>query len=156
VWEAVEKPQLQDWSSGVDMDLGPEGTRLRRYEAAADRLFRSAWTKLERLRQASGRPMIRRCGHVLVPEPATSPLPAAAAAPPPAAAPPSAAAPGRLLPELSRSSLLSDPAATVLDIWAGGPPRSGSRPGTFSQNKTNPAPSRPAKGERAGVLTNIP
>ena len=24
VWEAVEKPQLQDWHSGVDMDLGPD------------------------------------------------------------------------------------------------------------------------------------
>ena len=147
VWEAVEKPQLQDWRSGVDMDLGPEGTRLRRYEAAADRLFRSAWTKLERLREASGQPLIHRAGHMLVPEHAPSPLPAAA--------PPPAAVPVRRLPEVSRSSLLSDPAATVLDIWAGGPPRPGNSLGSFSQNKTNPAPSRPAKGA-AAMVSNMP
>jgi len=47
-WEGVEQPRLQDWCSGLEIDLGPEGTRLRRYEMAADRLFRSAWTKLER------------------------------------------------------------------------------------------------------------
>jgi hypothetical protein len=62
----------------------------------------------------------------------------------------------RLLPEVSRSSLLSDPAATVLDFWVGGPSRPGNGLGSFSQNKTNPAPSRPAKGARAAMLGNIP
>src|SRR5262249_49502045 len=47
VWEGVEEPRLEDWRSGLDIDLGPDGTRLRRYEAAAHRLFRSAWAKLE-------------------------------------------------------------------------------------------------------------
>jgi hypothetical protein len=51
IWEEVEQPRLRDWRSGVEMDLGPEGTRLRRYAASADGLFRSAWTKLERLRK---------------------------------------------------------------------------------------------------------
>ncbi len=147
VWEAVEKPQLQDWCSGVDMDMGPEGTRLRRYEAAADRLFRSAWTKLQRLREASGQPMIHRAGHVLVPEHAIAPLPAAAPAP--------AAVPVRRLPEVSRSSLLGESAVPVLDIWAGGPPRPATSLGSFSQNKTNPAPSRTAKGA-AALVGNMP
>ena len=60
MWEAVEEPRLQGWCSGLEIDLGPEGTRLRRYEAAADRLFRSAWTKLERLRKERGEPLIPR------------------------------------------------------------------------------------------------
>jgi hypothetical protein len=147
VWEAVEKPQVQGWCSGVEIDLGPEGTRLRRYEAAADRLFRSAWTKLERLREASGRPMIHRSAPLPVPEPATTPLPAAAPAP--------AAVPSRPLPAVSRSSRLSEPAATFLDIWAAGQPRPGNNLGSFSQNKTNPAPSRPAKAGGAALLENI-
>jgi hypothetical protein len=147
-WEAAEKPQLQDWCSGLEIDLGPEGTRLRRYEAAADRLFRSAWTKLERLREASSEPLIHRSAHIPVLEHATSPLPSAA--------PPPAAVPVRHLPAVSRSSLLGDPAATVLDFWVGGPPRPENSLGSFSQNKTNPAPSRPAKGGRAAMLRNIP
>jgi len=48
-WEGVEQPRLQDWLAGLDIDLGPVGTRLFRYEMAADRLFRPAWTRLERL-----------------------------------------------------------------------------------------------------------
>ena len=63
VWEGVEEPRLQDWQSGLEIDLGPEGTRLRRYEAAADRLFRSAWTKLERLRKERGEPLMPRSAH---------------------------------------------------------------------------------------------
>ena len=61
VWEAIEQPRLQDLHAGLEIDLGPDGMRLRRYEMAADRLFRSAWTKLERLRKESGEPMIRYC-----------------------------------------------------------------------------------------------
>ena len=48
-----------------------------------------------------------------------------------------------------RSSLLGDPAATVLDFWVGGPPRPGISPGIPSQNKTNPTPGQPAGGGRA-------
>ena len=62
-WQAVEEPMLQDWYSGLDIDLGPEGTRLRRYEAAADRLFRSAWTKLERIRKENHEPLMYRYTH---------------------------------------------------------------------------------------------
>jgi hypothetical protein len=54
VWDGVERPRLQNWHSGLDIDLGPDGTRLHRYEAAAHRLFRSAWTKLEKIRKERG------------------------------------------------------------------------------------------------------
>ena len=30
VWEGIEQPRLQDWSAGLEIDLGPDGTRLRR------------------------------------------------------------------------------------------------------------------------------
>src|SRR5262249_13511086 len=74
VWEGVEKPQLLLWKSGRALDLGPEGQRLRRYEAAAERLFRSAWSKLERLRKERGEPLTYAdAGH-----PAPAPPPAAA------------------------------------------------------------------------------
>ena len=76
-WEGVEEPRLQDWRSGLEMDLGPEGTRLRRYEMAADRLFRSAWTKLERLRKERGEPLIPRCERGFAAEPAARPDPPA-------------------------------------------------------------------------------
>ena len=56
----IERPRLEGWRSGVEIDLGPEGERLHRYEMAADRLFRSAWTKLERLRKEHGLPLIPR------------------------------------------------------------------------------------------------
>ena len=123
VWEGIEKPRLQDWRSGLEIDLGPEGTRLRRYEAAADRLFRSAWTKLERLRKENGEPFMDRSARDPAPEPAPDTFP------PPA--PPASGLP---------SPLVGDPAAAFLDIWAAGPP----------QNKTNPAPGQPASGRRAG------
>src|SRR3954462_5212594 len=100
------------------MDLGPEGTRLHRYEMAADRLFRSAWTKLERLRKEHGLPLIPRRESMAAPEPAPRPP----APPPPAAARPAPAA-VRPLTEALRSSLSGDPAAPVLDFWAGGRPR---------------------------------
>src|SRR5262249_44731198 len=57
-WERLERQRLLDWQSGLEIDLGAEGTRLRRYEAAANRLFRSAWTKLEKLRKERGEPLI--------------------------------------------------------------------------------------------------
>ena len=122
---------------------GPKGTRLHRYEAAADRLFRSAWTKLEHLRKERGEPLMPRCERGFAAEPAPRPT----AAPPPARrlpAPP--VPPARPLPDFSRSPLLGDPAAPVLDFWVAGPPRPGISPGHPSQNKTNPAPSRPANG----------
>ena len=142
-WEGVEQPQLQDWCSGLEIDLGPEGTRLRRYEAAADRLFRSAWTKLERLRKERGEPLIHRCERGFAPEHAPRPDPPRHAR---AGLRPASPAPVRPLPDVPRSSLLGDPAAPVLDFWAGGPPRTGISPGCLSQNKTNPTPSRPANG----------
>ena len=66
--------------AGVEIDLGPEGERLHRYEMAADRLFRSAWTKLERLRKEHGLPLIPRRESMAAPEPAPRPP----APPPPA------------------------------------------------------------------------
>ena len=85
VWEAVEEPRLRDWQAGLEIDLGAEGTRLRRYEAAADRLFRSAWRKLERLRKERGEPLMPRSERGLAPEPAAPCDPPAA--PPPARLP---------------------------------------------------------------------
>ena len=149
VWEAVEKPQLQDWCSGVDMDLGPEGTRLRRYEAAADRLFRSAWTKLERLREASGQPLIHRAGHVLVPEHATSPLPPRRRRHP---RPQCRCARCPRFRGRRSSAIRRGRCSTSGPAARRGP---GTDLGSFSQNKTNPAPSRPAKGGRAALLRNI-
>src|SRR5262249_57617859 len=57
VWEGVEKPQLLLWQAGIGVDFGPESQRLHRYEAAADRLFHRAWSKLERLRSERGEPL---------------------------------------------------------------------------------------------------
>ncbi len=163
-WEGVEQPRLQDWCSGLEIDLGPDGTRLRRYEMAADRLFRSAWTKLERLRKERGEPLIQRCERGF---PATR-----AARPDPPAVPPSepvppapapvrpesavpAPAPVRLEPAVPAPAGLDDPAA-VLDFWIGGPPRPGISPGSLFQNKTNPTPIRPAHGGRAARRSNLP
>jgi hypothetical protein len=129
-WEGVEEPLLQGWRAGLEIDLGPEGTRLRRYEAAAERLFRSAWTKLERLRKERGEPLMPRAERRPAPEPVARPAPPRVpppAPPPPAPAP--AARPKAVVPDFSP---LGDPAAPVLDLWAAGPPR----------DKTNPAPGR--------------
>ena len=71
--EAVEQPMLQDWQAGREIDLGPEATRLHRYEAAADRLFRSAWTKLERIRKEQGEPLIYRTARPAEPGPRPNP-----------------------------------------------------------------------------------
>ena len=163
VWEAVEQPRLQDLCSGLEIDLGPDGMRLRRYEMAADRLFRSAWTKLERLRKERGEPLIRYCKNwhaappVARPAPpaapvsetvpsAPAPVPAASRAPSPAPAPPEFVipAPARL-----------DDSATVLDFWVGGPPRPGINLGSLLQNKTNPTPNQAANGGRAARPRNL-
>ena len=124
-WKSVEEPMLQDWYSGLDIDLGPEGTRLRRYEAAADRLFRSAWTKLERIRTENREPLVYRHAHVSTTEHVPPPIPAAA--PPPEPAPP---APAQVSAEalVQRLQRFGDPAATVLDLWVGGTPRTGHQP----------------------------
>ena len=73
VWEGVEEPRLRDWQAGLEIDLGAEGTRLRRYEAAADRLFRSAWRKLEQLRKERGEPLIPMANAVPPPSPPRGP-----------------------------------------------------------------------------------
>ncbi len=153
-WEGVEQPQLQDWLAGLDLDLGPDGNRLRRYEMAADRLYRSAWTKLERLRKESGEPFIQRrergfaAAHTARPdppdEPRSQPVPAA---PAPVRPEPAVPAPSPLR--------LDDP-SPVLDFWIGGPPRTGVSLGSLLQNKTNPTPSRPANGGRAARRRNLP
>src|SRR4051794_15140174 len=70
VCERLERPRLRDWQAGLETDLGAEGTRLRRYEAAADRLFRSAWRELEALREERGEPLMPRSERELPPEPA--------------------------------------------------------------------------------------
>jgi hypothetical protein len=116
----------------VDIDLGPEGTRPRRYEEAAGRLFRSAWTKLERLRKKRGEPLMPRAERrPAAPEPVARPAPTAT--PPPAPPPPApASAPLRRESVVPDFSPLGDPSAQVLDLWAAGPPR----------DKTNPTPDR--------------
>ncbi|MFO0891210.1 MAG: hypothetical protein U0790_18960 [Isosphaeraceae bacterium] len=127
-WDS-ERPLLEGWLSGVEIDLGPEGTRLRRYEAAADRLFRSAWTKLERLRKERGEPLMPRAER----RPAAEPAPAATPRP---AAPPPVPAPAPFVPDFPP---LGDPPAPVLDVWAAGVPR----------DKTNPAPVRQSRADHA-------
>lgn len=135
VWEGVEAPQLEDWLSGLAIDLGPEGTKLRRYEAAADRMFRSALTRLERLKKQRGEPLIaRRDREPAAPaRPASKPVPAAPT-------------PVRPEPAVSFPSLLDDP-PSVLDLWIGG------RPGTGIDTDIPPRPAgrprpRGASGSR--------
>jgi len=156
VWERIEQPRLQEWYSGQEIDMGPEGTRLRRYEAAADRLFRSAWNKLEGLRKERGEPMTSPSERgfdreqFVRPDPPAVPRPAPVTpAPVPAPAPAPVSTSVRPGVALSESSLLGDPAPPVLDFWAGGPPLTGLSPGFLSRYKTNPTPDRPAKGRRA-------
>jgi hypothetical protein len=147
-WEEAEQPLLRDWHAGLTMDLGPEGTRLRRYEAAADRLFRSAWTKLERLRKEHGEPLIDRSARGRDGE--AIPRPDAI----PAAAPASVTKPASSLLDFPESSLLGN-RSPVLDLWVGGPPRPGMSPDNRSRNKTNPAPSRSRRGGREEMPRNI-
>jgi hypothetical protein len=146
VWAGVEQSILQGWRAGAELDLGPEGTRLRRYEAAADRLFRSAWTKLERLRQERGEPLSDRSAASSSPEHVPPPL--SAAAPPPA--PP----PARPVPAVPERSLPGNSGAAVLDFWAAGPPRSDIDAGFPVRDKTNPRPGKPAGGRQAVAAGN--
>jgi hypothetical protein len=142
VWEEVEQPMLRDWHAGLAMDLGPEGTRLRRYEMAADRLFRSAWTKLERLRKEAREPLMSRSERGYDHEIAARHVPSAVPPPSPTTEP----IPSR--PVVSESPLLRDPAGPVLDFWVAGPPRPRISSSFLSQDKTNPTQSRPARGVR--------
>jgi len=151
-WEGVEQPRFQDWCSGLEIDQGPDGTRLRRYEVAADRLFRSAWTKLERLRKERGEPLIHRCESGFAAEHAARPDPPAVPLSEPV---PPAPAPVRPESAVPAPAGLDDP-PPVLDFWIGGPPRPGISPGCLFQNKTNPTPSRPANGGRAARRRNLP
>ena len=155
-WEGVEQPRLQDWCSGLEMDLGPDGTRLRRYEMAAERLFRSAWTKLERLRKDRGEPLIQRfergvvARHTARPDPPA--VPPSEPVPPVPAPAPVPVSPESAIPAATR---LDDP-SPVLDFWVGGPPRPEITPGILFQNKTNPTPILPARGGRAARRRNLP
>jgi hypothetical protein len=152
VWKEVEEPRLRACRSGVELDLGPEGTRLRRYATSAEGLFRSAWTKLERLRKERGEPLMPRLermpapGQVARRDPPSAPTPAAAAP---------ATGPVRVESVVRDSMLLSEPTTPVLDFWVAGPPRPRIRSGNSSGNKTNPAPRRLEKGGRAGVLGDL-
>src|SRR5262249_51600748 len=115
VWEGVEEPRLQGWRSGVDIDLGPDGTRLHRYEAAAHRLFRSAWMKLERLRKERDVPFIPPCERGSAAEPAAPPAPPPG--PAPGEAPPGrdAGAPRGRLPESRAPPRAGGDGARLLD-----------------------------------------
>ena len=150
-WEEIEQPQLRTWHAGLDIDLGPEGTRLRRYEAAADRLCRSAWTKLERLRKESGEPLLYPSARAPEPEPAPPPLPPAAPSAEPV--PPTSEAECTECAD-PRPSLVGEPAATVLDAWVGGPPRTGTDGNLIPEDKTNPTRSTPVTQKR--TLTGWP
>jgi hypothetical protein len=129
IWEEVEQPLLRDLHAGAMIDLGVEGTRLRRYEAAADRLFRSAWTKLERLRNERGEPLITRSASAAGPEPAT--LPSAASGPAVSTA-------ARYVQEVLGRLQRDDAVDARLDLWACGPPRNGVHREHSPQNKANP------------------
>ena len=151
VWEGVEQPWLQDLYSGLEIDFGPDGTRLRRCEMAAERLFRSAWTKLERLRNERDEALIQYLERGFAAEPVARPEPPSV--PPPEPFPPEPA-PGS--PEAAVPAPASlDDQATVLDFWVGGPPRPGINLGSLFQNKTNPTPIRPANGGRAARPRNL-
>ena len=153
VWEGVEEPRMRDWRAGMGIDLGPDGTRLRRYEAAAHRLFRSAWAKLEDLRRGRGEPLPGPgCGHL--PEPAAPSAPPAAR--PPATPPPApAAAPARPEAASQAPSPGGEPAATMLDFSVGGLSRPGMSTRDSSRGKTNPAPGRHAKRGRDLVFASL-
>ncbi len=169
-WEGIEQPWLQDISSGLGADLGPDGTRLLRYEMAATRLFHSAWSKLERLRKDCGEPLFPHgqrglaAGAVARPDPPavprSQPVPPA---PPPAPRPapvrpePAVPAPAPVRPQSAVPSpvRLDDP-SPVLDVWIGGPPRTGVSLGSLLQNKTNPTPSRRERRGRAAGRRNPP
>jgi hypothetical protein len=153
VWEGVEEPRLRDWRSGLEIDLGPDGTRLRRYEAAANRLFRSAWTQLERLRKERDEPLIPPCERGSAAEPAARAAPPTAPVPEPVPPPPARVRPESAVP--SPSLVLRDDPPTVLDFWIGGPPWTGISPGDLLRNKTNPRPSRPATGRSAARRRNL-
>jgi hypothetical protein len=146
-WEDIERPRLCDWRAGLEVDLGSEGTRLRRYEAAADRLFRSAWRKLEQLRKERGEPLMPRSDEPV----ARHDTPAA---PLPAPAPP-AATPAREEVILPGPALRGAQAATVLDFSIGGLALPGISPGQRSRDKTNPAPGRHAKRGRDLLLASL-
>ena len=156
VWEAIERPRLRDWQAGLEIDLGAEGKRLRRYEAAADRLFRSAWRELEGLREGRGEPLMPRSEPELPPEPAARSEPTAIPPPtsiPTAPAPRQAAV--RTQSAVPSLSLRDDP-PTALDFRVGGPPRPGVNQGILFQDKTNPTPSRPASRGRAAGRRSFP
>jgi hypothetical protein len=151
-WEQVERRRLCDWQAGLDIDLGSEGTRLRRYEAAADRLFRSAWRKLEQLRKERGEPLMPgpECGRA--PEPA---LPCDAPAAPPSAKSPPAATPARPAAVFPAPSLRGAAAATMLDFSVGVSSRAGMNTRVSSRDKANPAPGRHAKRGRDLLLASL-
>ncbi len=141
----VEQPRLQDLRSGLDIDLGPDGTRLRRYEMAAERLFRSAWTKLERLRKECDEPLIQYREREFAAEPVARPDPPVVPPSEPFPPPPAPVCPEPAVPYPAGL----DSSATVLDFWVGGPPRPGFSPGGLLQNKTNPVPNQSTNGGRA-------
>ena len=157
------------WQAGLGIDLGAEGTRLRRYEAAAERLFRSAWRKLEQLRKERGEPLCPGDARGPMPvaaapaRPAARPAPARVAEPAPAPAPPRAAAPAPAKPPVVRPQ--RPPGADAvrrsgaggprpLDRWAA--PGAAERPSDRDVrlfDKTNPSPDpagRPSRGRAGG------
>jgi hypothetical protein len=144
-FEEIERPRLCAWREGLEIDLGAEGTRLRRYEAAANRLFRSAWTKLEQLRKERGEPLMPGPDYGFAPEPAA---PALEQAPP-------AATPARPEVVFPGPALGGAPAAPVVDFWVGGSPRLGMNSLGARRDKTNPAPGRHGKGGRADLLASL-
>jgi len=119
---------------------------------AADRLFRSAWTKLERLRKESGEPFIQHCEPGFAAEHTARPAPPAVPISEPVPRAPAPVRPESAVPAAARL----DDSSPVLDFWIGGPPRPGINPGCLFQNKTNPTPSRPAHGGRAARRRNLP
>jgi hypothetical protein len=152
-WEELERPRLRDWQAGLEIDLGAEGTRLRRYEAAADRLFRSAWRKLEQLRKERGEPLMPgpECG--FAPEPAA---PGEPPAEPPPARTPQATAPAAAPPEVMfPAPSLGGASEALLDFAVGGMPQIGLGFGQTSRDKTNPARGRHAKRGRDLLLSSL-
>ena len=142
-WTDIERPRLEGWRGGGDRpgarggaaaplrDGGRPAVPVGLDEAGA--AAEGARPAADPASREHGRPRAR---------------PAASRAAAPRGGSPGTPAPAAVRPltEALRSSLLGDPASPVLDFWAAGRPGPGVSPDDRSQDKTNPAPGRPANG----------
>ena len=140
-WEGDEELRLQIWRSGLEMDLGPEGTRLRRYDGGRSAVplgLDQAGAAAEGARRAVDLPARCRAGREPQPRGPSHP-PAGSESPRPRPRLRS----DRGAPPRSRSRPAGEP--PVLDFWIGGPSQPTGPGNIHSRDKTNPTPSQPAR-----------